>query len=275
MQFNIGWDDEDNKQLRHGVAFSIERNQTLQKPVQVLKPKINLFNEFIRLHSELYGDMQMWHHKDGKQNRRHKPAPIPNELVSEGVFIFLGKLQPSDSIDYEIILNDFDRLLDLYKFTEGGSESQTVSVSVQAEFRPGFKAKASSAIATQVRKQWQIILRHNKLQEVLCQQLVSQFGAENVRAEFVNVGRTSVDIVVRQGTEYWFYEIKTAASARECIREALGQILEYAFWQPEAWKVSRLIIVGEAVMDKDCKNYLQLLKKRFLLPIEYQRINSK
>jgi len=275
LQFNIGWDDEDGKQLRHGVAFSFEPSHSLPRPVSVLRPKISLFNKFMGLHPDFYADMRMWHYKDGKQSRRYAPAPIPDELVANGVFVFLGKLQPGSRIDYESVLTDLDRLLELYRFTEGGGKSQTVSVPVQIEFRPGFKPKASSAIATQVRKQWQIILRHNKLQKVLYAQLASRFGAKNVRTEFSNVGRTNVDVVVRRGKAYWFYEIKTAESARECLREALGQILEYAFWPPGARVVSRLIVIGEAVMDDECETYLRLLKERFSLPVEYHRIIVK
>jgi hypothetical protein len=276
LQFNIGWDDVNgDEQLRHGVAFSFEPNRNLSNPVEVLSPKVRLFNEFMRLHSDLYGDMRMWHYKNGKPSHLSMPASILDECVTEGVFVFLGKLQPCDSIDYEVILNDFDRLLELYKFTEDGGKSRTVSLPVQVEFRPGFKPRASSAIATQVQKQWQVILRHNKLQMILYRQLVSQFGAENVRAEFSNVGRTSVDVVVRQKEDYWFYEIKTADSARACLREALGQILEYAFWPPAARAVSHLIIVGEAVMDEECEKYLQVLKRRFSLPVEYQRLRVK
>lgn len=275
LQFNIGWEGEDGKQLRHGVAFSFEPSHTLPKPVGVLKRKVRLFNKFMRLHPDFYADMRMWYYKDGKQSRCYAPAPIPNDLIAKGVFIFLGKLQPSIRIDYESVLTDLDRLLELYRFTEGGGNSQAVSVPIQVEFRPGFKPKASSAIATQVRKQWKMTLRHNKLQKVLYAQLASRFGAENVRAEFSNVGRTSVDVVVRRGRAYWFYEIKTTESARECLREALGQVLEYAFWPPGARVVNRLVVVGEAVMDDECKKYLRLLKERFSLPVEYHRIFLK
>lgn len=73
--------------------------------------------------------------------------------------------------------------------------------------------------------------------------LVSQYGAENVRAEFSNVVRTSVDVVVRRRKTYWFYEIKTADSPRACLREAIGQLLEYAFW-PGTQEAMRLIVVG-------------------------------
>lgn len=272
LQFNL-WLVDDFRKLRHGVAFSLKRRQTLPDPVGVLGPKVKLFNEFMRGHSELYRDMRMWHYKDGTQSKPYMPAPIRNVLVQEGVFVFLGKLQPVSRIDYETILNDFDRLLELYKFTEGGSELQTDSLSIQIEFCPGFKPKASKAIVTQVRKQMQLLLRHNRLQKVLYRKLVSRFGHENVRAEFTTVLRKSVDVVVRRGNTHWFYEIKTADSARACLREALGQILEYAFC-PEGLGVSRLIVVGEPAIDKQCEIYLQVLKERFSLPIEYHRIKD-
>lgn len=275
LQFNIGLENvSDARMLRHGVAFSFQRSRDLQRPVEVLRRPVERFNKFIRLHSDLYGDMRMWHYKRDERSPVSKPRPILHDLRTEGVFVFLGKRQRCDRIDYEVVLDDFDRLLNLYEFTEGGGESRTVSVPIQVEFRPGFKPKASSTMATQSRKQWQVILRHNKLQEALCRRLVAQYGAKNVRAEFSDVLRTSVDVVVRRRKGYWFYEIKTADSPRGCLREALGQLLEYAFWTGSR-VVTRLIVVGEAAIDEECEKYLQLLKDRFSLPVEYQRIILK
>jgi len=272
LQFNL-WLVDDFRKLRHGVAFSFKRRQALPDPVGVLGPKVRLFNEFMRRHSELYRDMSMWHDKDGRKSDTYMPAPIRGALVNEGAFVFLGKLQPSNRIDYELVLNDFDRLLELYKFTEGGGDLWTASLPVKVEFRPGFKPKASTALLTQVRKQVRLFLRHNELQKILYRQLASRFGAENVRAEFSTILKKSVDVVVRRGKTHWFYEIKTADSARACIRQALGQILEYAFC-PEGLPVSRLIVVGEPEIDKESEIYLQVLNKRFSLPIEYQRIKN-
>jgi len=76
---------------------------------------------------------------------------------------------------------------------------------------------------------------------------------------------------VRQNSEYWFYEIKTEDSPRACIRQALGQLLEYAFW-PGAHVAARLIVVGEKALDEEGKQYLHTLQERFSLPIEYEQI---
>ncbi len=71
--------------------------------------------------------------------------------------------------------------------------------------------------------------------------------------------------------KYWFYEIKTALTPRACLREAIGQLLEYGFW-PGAQEPARFIVVGESPIDGDAQEYLRRLRKRFSLPIEYEAI---
>lgn len=67
LQFNIGFEN-DSRELRHGVAFSFEPSRNFQRPVEVLRPKVKPFNEFMRLRSNLYGDLRMWHYKDGTRS---------------------------------------------------------------------------------------------------------------------------------------------------------------------------------------------------------------
>jgi hypothetical protein len=80
--------------------------------------------------------------------------------------------------------------------------------------------------------------------------------------------------VVREGDRYIYYELKSYSSAQACIREALGQLLEYSFW-PGATKAERLIVVGEAKLDAKGKSYLEYLRQEFALPIEYRRFDMK
>jgi len=72
--------------------------------------------------------------------------------------------------------------------------------------------------------------------------------------------------VVKMNNEFWFYEIKTALTPRACLREAIGQLLEYGFW-PTTQEPSRFIVVGEGLIDEDGQEYLRRLKKRFSLPV--------
>ena len=175
----------------------------------------------------------MWHYDDDLRSADYMPAPIPWERVKNGVFVFLGKRQVIGNIDCEDILSELDRLLPLYKYVESGGAAQPVSMPSQTpfEFRPKeWSDKVTSTVATQVQRQLDIALRHNEMQKALYRRLVSQYGKPNVTYEDPSGVGTRVDVVVQQGKDYWFYEIKTATSPRACLREAIGQLLEYAFW---------------------------------------------
>jgi hypothetical protein len=270
LQFNI-WREDD--QLRHGVAFSFERTQTLQRPVEVLGPKVRLFNSFLRKHPDLYRDMRMWHYSEGGRSSNYLARSIPKELVRVSNFACLGKLQRMDRLDYEAILTDFDRLLPLYTSVEGGGTSRVVSMSPDADFVfcEGCSRKKAAATVNEVQNQHQMVLRHNELQDALYRRLRRRYGAQNVGTECRGCAGTRVDAVVRRKNGYWFYEVKIADSRRACIREAMGQLLEYAFWRG-APKVTRLIVVGERALDDESKEYLVSLKKGFSLTIEYEKI---
>jgi hypothetical protein len=273
LQFNIGL--EGTSKVRHGVTFSFEssRNYSSAQLVDMLKPKVNLFNKFLGRHSGIYADMGLRaEEKDGSMLEAGS-GPIPPQFVAENVFVFFGKFQPINRIDYEFILKDFDRLLPLYQYVESRGKKVPISVPLEAHFsfRSGCRTKKQSAIIQQRSEQTKRDLRHNKLQEVLHRRLARQFGKENVGTEIQGVNGTSIDLVVRRKRGYWFYEIKTAPSTRACIREALGQLLEYAFW-PGTQEATRLIVAAECPIDEDGRNYLRCIKDRFSLPLEYEQI---
>jgi hypothetical protein len=139
------------------------------------------------------------------------------------------------------------------------------------EFRPIRTVKKTSAIVSQVQKELDIDLRHNILQETLHRQLAEEYGNENVGDEQQSGIGTSIDVVVRQKGEYWFYEIKTSHSPRACLRQAIGQLLEYTLW-PGTQEATRLIVVGEMALDEAGAEYLRKLREHFCLPIEYKQI---
>lgn len=271
LQFNIGREESDaGEVLRHGVAFSFEPSQTLPT-IDVLVPKAGLFNDYLRSNPGDFGDMRMWHwHKTRSPDR--PPGPIPESLAARGVFVFLGKCQPADSIDYELILADFDRLVPLYQYVEGGGANEPVPLPAKSgfAFKAGCPPKLGAATATLTAKVLDLDLRHNLLQDKLAQRLIAEYGVENLSTEQPSGAGTRIDVVVRQADQFWFYEIKTARSPRVCLREAVGQLLEYGYWprghDPVA---SKLVVVGESPLDEDAGIYLHRLTSLFGLPLEY------
>ena len=118
-------------------------------------------------------------------------------------------------------------------------------------------------------------LIHNELQNILYDYLVSIFGKSNVGSEITSgPPQTSIDLVVKREKTYVFYEIKTSPSIRKCIREAIPQLLEYAYW-PNDDRAVELVIVTANQPTKDAKTYILLLRSRFSLPIFHETIDRK
>lgn len=274
LQFNIGIEDiSDVKELRFGVAFSLELNRNL-RTIDPLVPKIKRFNEFLHLDPDRYADLRMWYWQGKSRSLDFSPPfPITEKVVTENTFIFLGQRQLISEVDYDAILLVFDRLLPLYKYIESDVAAPANSVPEQTRFvfRPGCPVRSTWATASLTQRLLDIKLRHNELQVALHRRLVKLYGEENVGVENVIGISSKIDVAARTGNGLWIYEIKTANSARLCIREAVGQLLEYSLW-PGAPMITKLVIVGEAPLDSDAKMYLQRINERFPLPMSYEQI---
>lgn len=105
---------------------------------------------------------------------------------------------------------------------------------------------------------------HDRFQNSLYDYLVYQHGEDNVGYE-----ASGVDLVVKQGEQFIFYEVKMESTAKKCTRLALGQLLEYAHW-PAQSSASRLIIVSKVQPSQDEQKYLAFLRNQYGLPVYYQ-----
>jgi len=270
LQYNIGKENDTN--YRHGVAFSLERSQTLPDP-KILIPKIERFNEYMSDSSEKFSDMMWWYYDiNGRSKKNYKAGPIDMNIVHPGVFIFFGKLQKENSFSYDEILNDFDRLLHLYKYVESDNEIRPKIEKVTGfRFSPGCNIKKLASTGTKEVNDYYIDLRHNFIEQELYKLLVNKYDEESVGTEIPTIGGNKIDVVVKLKDEIIYYEIKTALTASINIRQSLSQLLEYSYW-PGGTEASKLVIVGEASLDDEAKQYLIKLREKFSIPIYYKQV---
>jgi hypothetical protein len=100
-------------------------------------------------------------------------------------------------------------------------------------------------------------------------QLQDEYGHEHVRIEV-----DGIDALVETNTGFIIYEIKSDLSPKSVVRQALGQLLEYAYHPPRAYAMPvRLVIVGRIELDHQGAAYLDHLKRAFGLPIEYRVVS--
>ena len=114
--------------------------------------------------------------------------------------------------------------------------------------------------ATRVSTQIGITLHHGRIQDALEQQLRSEVG-EQVATEHADGIGGRVDAIAHRGNDLEFYEIKVGHSARSCIRQAIGQLLEYGFW-PGGARPAKLFVVGEPHLDREAEEYLDRPEER-------------
>lgn len=140
-------------------------------------------------------------------------------------------------------------------------------------FKPGHKPKKSGTVAVAASVGGtKADLLHNKLQTALFEQLVAEHGKGCVGTEQRTGHGTSIDLVVKTNTFCWFYEIKVADTVKACIRQAIPQLLEYAYWRKDVNVADRLIIASPLKLTDDAKVFIELLNKRFSLPFHYVQI---
>ena len=275
LQFNIGYESSDGGQdmFRHGVAFSLQPSRTLPD-VSIFRERIRRFNRYLDDHPKAFEDLSMWYWVDDERRPNHAPAPIPDSLVRPGIFVVLGATCPIHAIDVESVLDDFDRLVPLYEFVESGEGASARESRTPREFEwtPGNNARVSRARFEREERNIERVLRHNELQAALFAHLCDIHGNEQVSGEQdCGIGKF-VDVAVHDGDDYVYYEIKTGYSPQSCIREALGQLMEYSFW-PGAQVACELVVVGEAPLDTAASDYLDRLRGEFSLPVTYRQFD--
>lgn len=277
LQFNVG---KDKSGLRWGVAVSLQSSQSLPN-VTVQFPKLRKLSEFIRVHGdELLSDFLMWHWSDSDKEPSPDQPPdvVPRRLYAPGYIVFLGKHAPCDEFDPDLVLSDFDRLLPLYNYIEFSDTSFPILDETPGfVFTPGSPQPGSpvdySTTATHAAGRTEVALRHRRIQDMLQLELHSEPGTQVSRENRNGIGGF-VDLVAERDSRYTFYEVKVARSARACIREALGQLLEYGFW-PGAAQPDELVVAGEPPCDEGANEFLETLRTRFTIPIRYRQVVVK
>jgi hypothetical protein len=117
---------------------------------------------------------------------------------------------------------------------------------------------------------------HRQIQRDLYQHLVDIHGTSNVSWEqATGNGASRIDLATRTNQHnFTYYEIKTYNSLMLCIRAALGQIIEYAYFSDHHRSLT-LIIVSQHDPEEKAMDFLSNLRSRFDIPVHYARFNTE
>jgi hypothetical protein len=142
------------------------------------------------------------------------------------------------------------------------------------EFKPGHTERAVEPITKAASAKTKANQLHNDIQNRLYSHLKDKLGAANVGTEIDTGSGTTIDAATKEAGKITFYEIKTSTSVRTSIRQAIPQLLEYAFW-PDGKRADELVIVSHLPITKAAERYLKYLREQFNLPLSYRQFDLK
>lgn len=145
--------------------------------------------------------------------------------------------------------------------------SKNIGVSHPPMLPGGREPTTSSYFRNGAEPSW-ITPEHGRMQEILRAELRAEYPDATVRCE-VN----GIDLLLESSKERVLFEVKSELCTRRVIREALGQIMEYAYYRDNDCNLTvRLVVVGRSSATEDDIEYLSLLRARFGIPIEYRQV---
>ena len=151
--------------------------------------------------------------------------------------------------------------------SEGASQKQF-------RFKPGHVERDVDPVTRTGSPRSKATRLHNEIQNKLYAYLRKKLGPKAVGTENDTGSGTSIDVVtVHRGTTT-FYEVKTGPSVRASIRQALPQLLEYAFW-PEDQRADELVIVSHLPATNTAERYVNHLRQKFKIPLAYKQFDLK
>lgn len=200
-----------------------------------------------------------------------------NKIISNKSDLFNIKFKKSDCnelLDIPSLLSETDNLIKAtYYTTLLNKELEPVFDNVGTfNFTAKHNPQKRNTIAIYGQRLSEIDKLHPRIQDLCYEQLLKEFGKQNVGTEIQTGYGTSVDLVVNHNNNFTFYEVKTNKSVRICIREAISQLLEYAHF-PDKTNANKFVIVSQNPIDKDTKAYLQNLRDLYKLPIYYRQFD--
>ena len=111
---------------------------------------------------------------------------------------------------------------------------------------------------------------HKKIQNAVAKLIKKDYVHPYVETGLSDAEGQRVEIkgIFKETGEWHYFEIKTD-SAKKSIREALGQILEYAHY-PNMQRATKLFIVGPQQPDDKDTAYMEFIRKTYGVPVWFR-----
>lgn len=248
------WDSRDWKEKIHNISFVVLKNgdsyveisgkDSKEKAVFLSKLVIKL-NELSKLtFQEIYENKWTAHYESNNYIENLESFIMLEKLIIDE-FILLEENSPIDFINE----SKFDKIV-----------SKIIELNPLLRLNPNNEVKKTSVIKA---SEYRMSLFHQKLQRD-----IYSFLKASSRYKDIELEKNYIDITgykINGETEY--YEVKPFIP-RIAIREAIGQLLEYAHY-PSVKKADKMIIASHIEPKVEDINYIKYIRKNYNMEIYY------
>lgn len=155
------------------------------------------------------------------------------------------------------------------------SIENTFAKKVKFDFQHGKASNTDKYTKSTSNKTTIVKRRHGEITDDLYDYLIFKGSKkENISVEKTRIGGAIADVVLKDNNEFELFEVKTSNTALKNIRQALGQLFEYALMDQEI-TCKRLVIVGPAELTEPERAYFFRLKNLIQIKLEYWGYKSQ
>jgi hypothetical protein len=188
------------------------------------------------------------------------------KLNASALSMFNIRFRPTDVNYQKRLAKPSDFILKLNRYSLVGANESIV----EREWRAGRKGDQDIPTIQTVTRSGQPGVTYDPIEKALQAELMKLLKAHLGKDSLVEREADFIDITVRHGNRKIFIEIKSDSQARLAIRKALGQLLEYAYFESELKQTgAELVIVAPGLITKNVANYVKLLQTKFGIPVRY------
>lgn len=147
-------------------------------------------------------------------------------------------------------------------------KSQYISTTLNARRRGTTEPPQSNAHLRSASAVIEVTPEHAKMQATLGRLLEAEYPRARIVFE-----ENFVDVKVETDDQVILFEIKSDLKPRSVLRQAIGQLLEYAFHPVQRHsKPVSMVAVGRNKLDAEDRQYLDTLTSLFNMPLTYRVI---
>ena len=220
------------------------------------------------------------HHKETLEELKAVKADYPELSRYPLRPILKYKIEDAEILDEPIPLNldksTYKRFIPYTIKPEVDKELQNkITTSPSLIFLEGKSERQKTYSRVTQKNKKDITSLHVEIAKQLLNYLRKSFPKSKLSLERSNINGKIIDLLEKDKIgEYVFYEIKTNSSALRNIREALGQILEYALLDSSITP-KKLVIIGPSSFSKTEAKYFNRLKSNISINLEYWFYDKK